>query len=244
MNRKCPHCGERIPEEAKYCLKCMNYTVELSNPITDQKSKKNNKSKIILICVSILVIIAAAISILISKVSSSSPKDDETVSSNSISTSISNNSQSSSNLNEITSNNTETSEASTTQTTTETKTETTTTTTTSTVPITETTTLATTATKKATSAPKPIINNGILESYPSGIKKSSYKIPYSVKSISPNAFHNKHLKTLYFSNRENLECDWASLFYGLPKLQTIYIYPGTSVDIDGKQYFKGKIVYM
>ena len=236
MNRKCPHCGEIIPEEAKYCLKCMNYTIELSNPKTIDSINKSNKSRIIIICTSVLIVIAAVAATIIAN---SSQKLETTTMLSSVSSTAPEPSSSASIKSETTLDKTKSNETYTTEATTSTTTTTATTTTT-----TEATTITTTSAKKVTSTPKPIIRNETLISYPAKIKKTSYRIPYKVKSISSNAFNNKHLKSLYFSERENLDCDWKSLFGGLPNLQTIYIYPGTSVDIEGKQYFQGKIVYM
>lgn len=101
-----------------------------------------------------------------------------------------------------------------------------------------------TTTVKATTASSVIIDGNMLISYPSNKKDSSYTIPDNVKKIANNAFNNnKYITTLKFSKRESVECDWSNLFSNLPNLKTIYVYPGTSADLEGLQYFDGEIVY-
>ena len=84
----------------------------------------------------------------------------------------------------------------------------------------------------------------MLKKYPSSRKSSSYTVPYEVKEISKDAFKdNKYLKTLKFSKRADLKCNWDNLFASLSGLETIYIYAGTSADTQGMQFFTGEIVY-
>lgn len=89
-----------------------------------------------------------------------------------------------------------------------------------------------------------VFDGSVLTDYPNARTDSSYTIPYSVTSIASGAFHgNSYLRTLKFSKRTNLSCNWSNLFANLPNLETIYIYTGTSADTQGMQYFDGEIIY-
>jgi len=95
-----------------------------------------------------------------------------------------------------------------------------------------------------TESKEVIITSGVLKRYPAAKSSKSYTVPYQVKRIADGAFEvNTHLTSLKFSKRENLECDWSRLFSALPNLKTIYIYPGTTADTLGMQYFDGEIIY-
>ena len=97
--------------------------------------------------------------------------------------------------------------------------------------------------KTTTEVLTPTISGSVLKKYPTDKKDSTYEIPYKVKKISRGAFDNKYITTLKFSSREDVECDYNELFRSMPNLKTIYIYAGTTADLDGKQYFHGKIIY-
>lgn len=101
------------------------------------------------------------------------------------------------------------------------------------------------ATKAATTASNAVsISSGTLSDYPNTKQDSFYAIPYGVSTIATGAFHgNAYLRTLKFSKRANLNCNWSNLFANLPNLSTIYIYAGTSADTQGMQYFDGEIIY-
>ena len=111
------------------------------------------------------------------------------------------------------------------------------------------TTAAPTTAKNTTAATEPAdsieITNGVLRHYPSGFTASRYTIPKNVTKIANNAFSgNRYITELEFSDREELDCNYANLFASLPNLKTIYIYPGTGPDLEGKNYFTGKVVYL
>lgn len=80
--------------------------------------------------------------------------------------------------------------------------------------------------------------------YPPGKTNSTYTISYDITEIQANAFKdNRHLRSIRFSKRENLKCNWTNLFSSVPNLNAIYIYPGTSADLNGIQHFDGEIIY-
>ena len=102
----------------------------------------------------------------------------------------------------------------------------------------------TTKAPPTTASNKVVISGSVLSDYPNSKQDSSYTIPYTVTSISSGAFHgNPYLKSLKFSKRTNVSCNWSNLFANLPNLEKIYIYTGTSADTQGMQYFDGEIIY-
>lgn len=260
MDHKCPHCSHPLPEEARFCMHCMRYTLELLDP-PPVKSKKH-RSKAVIFAAAAAVIITTAIIILTAysqpkTIPTASPTKNEENITTAVHTSA-----------VVTSKKTKSTEKATeipTEELTDKKadeagamdkrvTEEDTTTSThsykkakadnsTSEKVTKKRTEKTEKTdKKADSA--PIIKDGVLIKYPDDLEADSYTIPHKVKSIKDGAFSNKHLKSLYFSDREKLECDYEKLFSGLPSLQIVYIYPGTTADKEGKIYFSGEIVYL
>lgn len=250
MDKKCPNCGNTLPEEASFCLHCFT---QLNVTPLEPIEKSNNKSKDFIVLFS-FVLCAVILASTFICVHNSKNHNDAVASSFKQVTTI------------ITTKQTTTKKAEVTQKTTTAKTTTeivttTASTTTSTNAVSTTknqkitktatkqNTTAKTTTKKATTIKTTtvayvIIDDGTLKYYPADRTNPSYSVPYGVTKIAGNAFNNnKYLKTLKFSKREAVECDWNNLFSSLPNLETVYVYPGTSADIDGLQYFDGEIVY-
>lgn len=246
MDKKCPNCSNALPEEASFCMHC--FTPLNVTPQELNENKTGNSKKIIVL---ILFVLCAVIfiSTFICVHNSKNHDDSKYISTEHTTT-----------INTATTEQTTTKKAVAIQKTTVTKSTTKSTSTSTTVASTsmqQKTTKATTkqastkinTTKKATtikptSPPPVVIEGGTLSNYPADRTSSSYTIPNSVTRISGDAFNNnKYLKTLKFSKRETVDCDWRNLFLSLPNLETVYIYPGTSADLEGLQYFDGEIVY-
>lgn len=248
MDKKCPNCGNALPEEASFCLHC--FTPLNVTPLDISEAGKNKSKKFF-----VLILFALCAVILISTficVHNSKSHNDNTTTSAKQTTTIS-----TSTTKQTTTKKTEAVQKTTVAKST-TKIISTTASTTdvssskqqkTTKATTKQTTTKKTTTKKATTikttALSPvIIDGGTLTNYPAGRANSSYTVPYSVTKIAGDAFNNnKYLKTLKFSKREAVECDWSNLFSSLPNLETVYVYPGTSADLEGLQYFDGEIVY-
>lgn len=255
----CPHCGKDIPEEASFCLACYR-RINSPEPAELAPSAKSAK-KAPVAAVSLAVIALAAFIVLITSDKPDAPKP-QTVSHSGAPISVS--AEPSTAETEKTK---ETATASPPSTEAESKTETTTSVSTepateaqtTTAPASETTekttekktaektantTKATTKAPKATVPEEVTIKNGVLLAYPSGATASSYTVPYSVTKIAPGAFaKNKYLKTIKFSKREEVECDYSGLVSDLPKLKTVYIYPGTTADLNINCFNGKKVVY-
>ena len=251
LGKRCPNCGSDLPEEASFCLDCFT-PLNVTPIITKESSKKQPKGIIYLILA--IVFVSALVSVLI--VSTTAKKQDNsttqsTTTAAAMAIKVTTSKQSTTKKTVSTEKSTATDSTAETESTTTSTTESTTKATTTTKPTTtkkKSTTKAVTTTKRAittekTTTPSVVINEGTLVSYPPDKTSSTYKIPYNVKKINNNAFNNKYIKTIKFSKRETVECDWANLFSCLPNLKTVYVYPGTSADLEGLQYFDGEIVY-
>lgn len=247
MDKKCPNCGNALPEEASFCMHC--FTPLNVTPLEPSEAGKNKSKKFIA-----LILFALCAVILISTficVHNSRSHDDATSSVKQVTTiSTSTTKQTTTKKTEAVQKTTVaksttkiiSTTASTTDVSTSKQQKTTKATTKQTT--TKKTTTKKSTTIKTTALSPVIIDGGILTNYPSGRTNSSYTVPYSVTKIAGNAFNNnKYLKTLKFSKREAVECDWSNLFSSLPNLETVYVYPGTSADLEGLQYFDGEIVY-
>ena len=79
--------------------------------------------------------------------------------------------------------------------------------------------------------------------YPPAKKDTAFTIPENVTSLKESAFHNSLLTTLTFNKSSAFDCNWQALFAALPQLESIRVYPGSSADLVGAQYFSGEIVY-
>lgn len=236
LDKKCPNCGNALPEEASFCMHCftpLNITPLESSELGKNKSKKFIVLILFALCAVILV------STLICVHNSRNYNDDTTSFAKQVTTMSTATTKQTTTKKDLTTENTTVAESTTAKPTS---------TTTTAVQTTKTTTKLTT-TKKATTikttvAPPVIIDGGMLTNYPADRTNSSYTVPYNVTKIASNAFNNnKYLRTLRFSKREAVECDWRNLFSSLPNLETVYVYPGTSADLEGLQYFDGEIVY-
>lgn len=236
MDKKCPSCGNALPEEASFCMRC--FTPLNITPLESSDSGKN-KSKNFIIFVFLVLCAIVLISTLFYSYNLKSHDDTTTFSVKQVTTMSTATTKQTTTKKDLTTENTTVTESTTAKPTS---------TTTTAVQTTKTTTKLTT-TKKATTikttvAPPVVIDGSILTNYPADRTNSSYTVPYNVTKIASNAFNNNiHLKTLRFSKRETVECDWHNLFLNLPNLETVYVYPGTSADLEGLQYFDGEIVY-
>ena len=79
--------------------------------------------------------------------------------------------------------------------------------------------------------------------YPPAKKDVSFTIPETVTSLKEGAFNHARFTTLTFNKSSTFECDWKALFAALSQLESIRVYPGSSADLVGAQYFTGEIVY-
>ena len=238
MSKKCPHCNQPLPKASSFCLHCFKMVTPLKEVATPkQKSHKKQATAAIILTAIIAVSAISAYAISFDK-AKEAVKFDTSAPSVSV---MSTKEASVASTTDLTSTTelTTTTEATQSEATTEQTSEAASTEQTQPAPaVTEATTRATTISKEI------IISSGVLKLYPSARSNSSYTIPYDVTKIADGAFErNTHLKSLKFSKRENLQCNWAKLFSALPNLKTIYIYAGTSADIEGMQYFDGEIVY-
>ena len=225
MENKCPHCGKPMPKSSAFCMYCMHAINERETPPVFQKSSK--KGSLILCCFLLFFLLCGSISFALTY--HRKPKPATTVS-QTVSVSETKTEQEviqsttkKKKMKEETSTSSPTTQA---QVTTQKPTET------------------STAKAPTTSSNQVLINNGVLSDYPLTKTDSVYSIPYAVTHIVDNAFHgNPYLRTLKFSKRSNLHCNWSNLFASLPNLETIYIYTGTNADTEGMQYFDGEIIY-
>lgn len=250
MDKKCPNCGNALPEEASFCMHC--FTPLNVTPLEPSEAGKNKSKKFIALILFALCLCAVILISTFICVHNSKSHNDNTTTSAKQTTTISNATTKQTTtikaeaVQKTTVANSTTKIISTTASTTAVSTSKQQKTTKATTKQTTTkkTTTKKTTTIKTTAAPPVIIDSGILINYPAGRTNSSYTVPYSVTKIAGNAFNNnKYLKTLKFSRREAVECDWGNLFSSLPNLETVYVYPGTSADLEGLQYFDGEIVY-
>lgn len=249
MENRCPNCNSPLPTGAGFCLHCFTMLNKKAPP--ESEKVKKNKTALIVIC-ALIIACGVALGFFLNNKPSANKEPE------SVSVIVSESKSEAESLDEKTSEavtqkattekttvsetaSEETSSEATTQTTNEITSLTTTETTTAT---TETTKNSTTKKETTTKQEEIIIKNGVLKSYPKSLKASSYTIPYSVTKIEKGAFTgNRNIKTLKFSKRESVSCNWQSLFSELSGLKTIYIYAGTSVDTEGMQYFGGEIIY-
>lgn len=248
MSKKCPNCNNEMPEEASFCLHCFTLISKPNLSVVEGGSNKLTKQKIGISVIAVLLICVLFTVIAFANNANDKIVNEQTSSvANAKSAEISTQSTEHTSVSEalITSDySLQTSDTTQAQTT-----NTSTTITTTTPNTTTTTTVTTSKTTKATTKITTTVNTDVifsgstLISYPQGRKNSSYTIPYKVTKISNNAFDNDYLKTLKFSKREHIDCDWENLFSSMPNLKTVYVYPGTDADIEGLQYFDGEIVY-
>ena len=236
MDNKCPHCGQPMPKSSSFCMHCMQITYEKDFQL--QQNKKSNLSAIIICILAIIVLLSGIFAIV-------TIKHKRAVKQTSVKASIS-----------TTKPDTQATIQKATQTTTSAtkkqtpkkqkpkKKVTTSPPTTIIEEIIYETAPQTTKAPPTTASNKVVINGSMLSDYPNSKQDSSYTIPYSVTSISADAFHgNTYLHSLKFSKRVNVSCNWSNLFASLPNLEKIYIYTGTSADTQGMQYFDGEIIY-
>lgn len=250
MKNKCPKCGCELPKDAAFCLHCFSSVKEKSPPVSIN-NKKRHKTTVALI---LAVMAVTCCLFLLHLQKSPTDKNPSTTKPQTIDASEPTEYASTSETINSTTEKAENSTITTVTTTTEPDTtvaQTTAQQTTTEAQIITTAKQTTTqTTQKTTQKPTQqkdesiVIKDGKLINYPKNKKDSSYTIPYSVKSIKKDAFGgNPYIKKLKFSKREEITCDWANLFSNLPNLETIYICAGTSVDIEGMQYFGGEIIY-
>ena len=261
MENKCSNCGKPLPQGAVFCMHC--FTLNSKKLPPDINGVKKKKTALIIISLVVIICLCGAAVFSIGKARVA--KEEKNATSPSTTVKASEIAAPSTSVTAALT----TAEAPTNA---QTKPETTATQTTSAPATTTATTTATQPTAESTTKPKKettkatkpkektakkvkkkttkaqsseiIIENGVLKKYPSSRKSSSYTVPYEVKEISKDAFKdNKYLKTLKFSKRADLKCNWDNLFTSLSGLETIYIYAGTSADTQGMQFFTGEIVY-
>ena len=262
MENKCSNCGKPLPQGAVFCMHC--FTLNSKKLPPDINGVKKKKTALIIISLVVIICLCGAAVFSIGKARFAKEEKNATSPSTTVkaseiaapSTSVT----AALTTAEASTNAQTKPETTATQTTSAPET-TTATTTTATQPTAESTTKPKKETTKATKPKEKtakkvkkkttkaqsseiIIENGVLKKYPSSRKSSSYTVPYEVKEISKDAFKdNKYLKTLKFSKRADLKCNWDNLFASLSGLETIYIYAGTSADTQGMQFFTGEIVY-
>lgn len=248
MNKKCSNCGKSIPEESSFCLHCFTIINKRTDETLVHTNRMNSKKIKLIILIAALIIFVCAFSLLLTLNNVTHNKSENDTIPVATKNSI---------TEELKTTQTQTANALSVSATKSTTTTTVATTQTATKNTTEKTTQATSknttektsktknnTTKAATTTPQVIIDGGTLTNYPTDKKSGSYTIPYKVSKISKNAFNNnKYIKTLIFSKREVVKCDWDNLFSNLPNLKTVYVYPGTSPDLEGLQYFHGEIIY-
>ena len=236
MSKRCPYCNQPLPKASSFCLHCfsaVNPLKEVSAPL--QKSDKNLIPLVSILAVIVIVCAVGTVILNLDKTDNVSYTE-QTVSAN---TSVSTKATEKPSVTTSAASESSVQPATATRPSTVTETELMTEASEAAPPSTTKNTV-----KKTTASTAVVISSGVLKKYPSARSSSSYTIPYKVTKIADNAFEtNTHLKSLKFSKRESLQCNWAKLFSSLPNLKTIYIYAGTSVDTEGMQYFDGEIVY-
>lgn len=246
--KKCPNCGQNIPEEASFCLHCFSPQNVTPIKLIEEKKKKP-KAVIFSALIALLIITLVTVIICVGGLKNDDNDKGQSTERTTASSTVTTKRQTTTKKVSTTENTTVT-EITTAKPTSDTTSTEHTSTATSTEDIsTKKATTKLTTTKKATtsektSSPSVIINGNTLMNYPAERKNTTYTIPYDVTKIANNAFNgNKYIKTLKFSKREMIECDWNNLFSNLPNLEAVYVYPGTSADLEGLQYFDGEIVY-
>ena len=246
MENKCPKCGCELPKDSAFCLHCFSGVKE-EFPTVANNSRERHKAVALIILALIIVGCGLLLLYLQKSPSNNSPSTTTMQITEATEQELASSSVTIITTEERTEKVTTTAPHTTTdsvttetqatvkQTTTEEQTDSTTN---------HTTTQKTTQKSTQQENESIVIKDGKLISYPKNKKDSSYTIPYSVTSIKKDAFGgNPYIKKLKFSKREEITCDWANLFSNLPNLETIYICAGTSVDIEGMQYFGGEIIY-
>ena len=234
LENKCPHCGQPLPKSSAFCLHCMQGLHDKDVPTASDNKRK--KGAVILCLLLLLFALSGSVAFALTRHARSASV---TEAPQTASTTIA----------PVTAATTTQPTGADVQTTTEkqTKKETTNATTAPTATTQENTTQAAPQTTKApetTASNQVIISGSVLSDYPNTRRDSSYTIPYGVTSIANNAFHgNPYLRSLKFSKRTNVSCNWSNLFASLPNLERIYIYTGTTADTQGMQYFDGEIIY-
>ncbi len=262
---KCPNCKSDIPEEASFCLRCFTRVNSPEKAVVSSKKRYYNK-KYTLILSFCTVIIAVGIGCTLVRAGSADkavllPSENATPSQPTAVAQVQTESASEADTDAESTSAVQSVETASIQTTASPITD-------ATVPSTASPSTAAPSTDTTTSAAKSktaessntkekvsettkkkkaqiVIADGVLKAYPKSKKNTSYEIPYKVKRIENGAFSkNKYLKTLKFSKRMNVKCDYGNLVKSLPNLKTVYIYPGTTADVEGIQYFSGKrVVY-
>ncbi len=246
MENKCPNCGAELPEEASFCLNCMKPR-SITPPAQQPAPKKRGR----LLPPLLIAVIVIALSATVLRAIALRNEPETTVSAPpSVSQAQAERTTEITTAKDVTTAPEATQKATTTAPTTteatasESTTAETTTAATTALTTTETTTVTTTKKETTTASAEIVYEGSTLIQYPVARTESSYTVPYSVKTIADGAFgKNKNLKTVKFSKREKVNCDWEQLFSSLPNLKTVYVYPGTDADLKGLQYFDGEIVY-
>ncbi len=246
MDKKCPHCNRPMPKGSSFCMYCFRNVNKLKEPDINQSRRNIRPALTVLVAVVLIAITAGSITIAAKSYDSDKTEAQSTAQAATVTEAATQSvSYTETTTEKATSSTTATEKA--TATTTEKTSEEATSETVEDVVTQSEKALTKKITRKVTTATvsnKVIISSGVLKKYPASKNSASYTIPYDVKKISDNAFEvNRNLKTLKFSKRENLDCNWDKLFSALPNLKTIYIYPGTSADTRGMQYFDGEIIY-
>ena len=236
LENKCPHCGKEMPKSAAFCMHCMRAREE--KKIQLKPPKKSNK-KVLILCACALAVALTAAALWIAL----GHKQEQAV--NTVEPAVSSTAASAATTAPTTQKQTSSTKkkAKTTKEQT-TKKDTTQATAAEQPPQNTPAQPATRAPATTAASTDVVIDGSALTDYPNTKTDSSYTIPYAVSSISSGAFHgNPYLRTLKFSKRTNVSCNWSNLFANLPNLETIYIYTGTSADTQGMQYFDGEIIY-
>lgn len=237
MENKCPHCGQPMPKSSSFCMHCMQSIYEKDYQL--KQNKKSNKNAVIICVLAAVIAVSGILAFVIIRHKKAS---ENLLPVSAVSTSATETSAQLTTTQKAPE--TTTKKAAKKKTKKEKKKATTAAQTTVVKEIIYETAPKPTKAPSTTASNKVVINGGVLSDYPNSKKDSSYTVPYSVTSISSGAFHgNTHLKSLKFSKRTNLSCNWSNLFANLPNLEKIYIYTGTSADTQGMQYFDGEIIY-
>ena len=247
MDKKCPHCNRPIPKGSSFCMYCFKNINRLKTPDICKTKRSVKRPLALIACITAIVIAVSTITVFANRehifestTVSTSAQTTVTTEASALTTSVDKQTTSTTAK--------PTTKASTTTTTKVEQTSSASTENDDDEIISKSNVTAKQTTRRnkitTTKSNKVVIESGVLKKYPSSKSSKSYAIPYNVKKINDNAFEvNTNLTSLKFSKRENLTCNWDKLFSSLPNLRTIYIYPGTSVDTTGMQYFDGEIVY-
>lgn len=255
MENKCPHCGCDLPKSAAFCMHCFSVIAPQSAPYPEKVKRRKFTGAVIGLC--LLVLVCSTVTALALSRQTQPPLlssetesifDSDTTAFPSVTLLQENGSDAPEStpttaLETIPADSTAAFEQTTAATTTSAVANPAGTTTQQAATTKATTQKSTTAKSEEATPAEVMISDGTLTYYPADKKDRSYTIPYSVSTISRNAFNNPYLQTLTFSKRERLSCDWENLFAGLPNLKAIYIYAGTDADTQGMHYFDGEIIY-